>query len=137
MSDIVFLFPFSTKLKTRKTFIKTHRLNAGHDGGHDEHGGQRDHDPVGEVVHVEEEGHVAHVDQDEGLQEGVGHVELHLAPEHDLDHGLGKYSVGLKSLGFVSKTHGTLHQSTLRTTRIQYSVEKVLLFDFHNFFFSL
>ncbi len=57
-------------------------------GGHDEQRGEGDHDPVGEVVDVKEERHVPDADQDERLQEGVGHVELHATPEHNLNHGL-------------------------------------------------
>ena len=69
-------------------FKVTHLLYGAHDGCHDEHDGERDHDPVGEVVDVEVERHVADAHEDEGLEEGVGHVELEPAPEDDLDDGL-------------------------------------------------
>ena len=36
-----------------------YRLNGRHDGGNDEHGGERDHDAIGEVVHREVEGEIA------------------------------------------------------------------------------
>jgi hypothetical protein len=44
------------------------RLNGGHDGSDDEHGGEGDHDAVREVVDGEVERHVADADQDERLK---------------------------------------------------------------------
>jgi hypothetical protein len=56
------------KNKKDKSYCEqSHRLDGGGDGGHDQHGGQGDHDAVGEVVHVEEERHVAHAHQYERL----------------------------------------------------------------------
>ena len=48
----------------------THRLHSGHDGGHDEHRGEDDHDPVGEVVNVEVEGDPAAHHQEYSLEGG-------------------------------------------------------------------
>ena len=59
-------------------------LNRRHDCGDDEHDSERDHDPVREVVHAEEEAEVSDGDEDEGLEEGVGHVVLHPPTEHHL-----------------------------------------------------
>ena len=59
-------------------------LNRCHDRGNDQHRGECYHDPVGEVVHIKEETHVANTNQQEGLEEGVGHVEFHSPSEHDL-----------------------------------------------------
>ena len=73
---------------TRKTFfvlISTfYLLNRGHDGGDDKHDGERDHDPIGEVVDPEEKAEVSDGDEDERLEERVGHVILHPTPEHNL-----------------------------------------------------
>ncbi len=45
-----------------------YRLNGRHDGGDDEHGGERDHDAIGEVVHREVEGEIAHANQYKSLK---------------------------------------------------------------------
>ena len=75
-------------------FKVTHLLYGAHDGGHNEHDGERDHDPVGEVVHPEEEGEEADRDEDQRLEKRVGHVVLHPAAEDDLDHGRGDVVAG-------------------------------------------
>ena len=62
-------------------------MNRGCDGRYDEQRGERDHDAVGEVVDGEEEGEGSDGDEQEGLQERVRHVKLHVAPEHNLDDG--------------------------------------------------
>ncbi len=45
-----------------------YRLNGGHDGGNDEHGGERDHDSIGEVVDGKVEGEITNSDQYESLE---------------------------------------------------------------------
>ena len=45
-----------------------YRLNGRHDGGNDEHGGERDHDTIGEVVHREVEGEIANANQYKSLK---------------------------------------------------------------------
>ena len=62
-------------------------MNGGGDSRYDEQRGERDHDAVGEVVDGEEEGEGSDGDEQEGLQERVRHVKLHVAPEHNLDDG--------------------------------------------------
>ena len=39
-----------------------YRLNGRHDGGNDEHGGERDHDPIGEVIDGKVEGEITNSD---------------------------------------------------------------------------
>ena len=51
-----------------KQFL-TYRLNGGHDCGYDEHGGERDHDPIGEVVDGKVEGEITNSDQNKSLEQ--------------------------------------------------------------------
>ena len=62
-------------------------MNRGGNGCYDEQSSERDHDTVGKVVDGEEEGEGSDGDEQEGLQERVRHVKLHVAPEHNLDDG--------------------------------------------------
>ena len=66
---------------------QAYALDGGRNCGHDEHGGENDHNSIGEVVDVEVVGEVPHAHEDEGLQERVGDVKLHVPPEHELDYG--------------------------------------------------
>ena len=52
--------------------LGAHRLHSGDDGGDDEHGGEDDHDPVGEVVDVEVERDPAAHHQQDGLEWETG-----------------------------------------------------------------
>ena len=45
-----------------------YRLNGRHDGGDDEHGGERDHHTISEVVHREVEGEIANANQYKSLK---------------------------------------------------------------------
>ena len=58
-------------------------MDGDHDGGHDEHRRERNHDLVGKVVQLEEEGEVADEDEQERLQERVHQVVLHLPLKGD------------------------------------------------------
>lgn len=53
-------------------------LDAGGDGGDDQHEGEGDHHPVLEVRHLEEEGHESNNDEDCLLQEHTQKVVLNL-----------------------------------------------------------
>ena len=63
-------------------------LDGAHQGGNHQHCRQVNHDLVGEVVHVEEEGHEADEDQEEGLEKRVGDVVLHAPLEQDVHDGV-------------------------------------------------
>jgi hypothetical protein len=54
--------------KDTKVKYVQYRLNGRHDGGNDEHGGERDHDTIGEVVHREVEGEIANANQYKSLK---------------------------------------------------------------------
>ena len=53
-------------------------LNAGGDGGDDQHEGEGDHHPVLEVGHLEQEGHESNDDEDGLLKEHAEKVVLNL-----------------------------------------------------------
>ena len=55
-----------------------HLLNAGGDGGNDQHEGEGDHHPVLEVGHLKQEGHESNDDEDGLLKEHAEKVVLNL-----------------------------------------------------------
>jgi len=57
-------------------------LNGGHDGGDDEHGGERDHDPIGKVVDGKVEGEITNSDQYESLEQILYQRCLHVRFPH-------------------------------------------------------
>ena len=71
-------------------------LDRGLERGHDQHDRERDHDPVREVVDVEEHGHVAGQDEEDGLQEDVEQVIDDAAVKPEL-HGRSREIGGLNA----------------------------------------
>ena len=62
-------------------------MNRRSDSGNYEQRGQRDHNAVGEIVDGKKKGEESDEDEHEGLQERVGHMKYHVAPEHNHDDG--------------------------------------------------